>query len=221
MGGFGSTRWGDTLTRVSTENLPRLDVRALVRAGGLEPGSTTTVTWRDGASIMIHVLPGAPDSLALRYTTHTGTGQWLQVADRIAVTRTVCHFGGTREWFACPTCGLRCAVLYALLGRFRCRRCHHLAYASTRRHARLSRNDERLADSCTWHLIHTWLFSHRMRHSCTAGGAPARTGKDLYRLDVVKRLDVAACVNDGSLLCSDTEPLHRLSIWQRCQEMCR
>lgn len=132
MGGFGSTRWATTLTRVSTEGLPRLDVRALARAGGLAPGATGSVTWRDGTSITVQAIPGVPARLALRYAACTGTGQWIHVDDTVAVTRTPCQFGGSRAWFACPGCNSRCAVLYGMGGRFRCRCCHHLAYVSTR-----------------------------------------------------------------------------------------
>ena len=41
--------------------------------------------------------------------------------------------GGLRQWFACPTCGARCRILYGGYGngRFRCRRCHGLRYSST------------------------------------------------------------------------------------------
>lgn len=44
-----------------------------------------------------------------------------------------CHYGGHREWFACPArgCGRRVAKLYG--GRiFACRHCYQLAYSSQR-----------------------------------------------------------------------------------------
>ena len=43
MGGFGSNRWGTTVTRRSTDDVPQLDVRVLSREGTLQPGATSVV----------------------------------------------------------------------------------------------------------------------------------------------------------------------------------
>ena len=43
---------------------------------------------------------------------------------------TPCRFGGSRRWFLCPSCALRCGVLYLHEHRFACRRCHGLCYQS-------------------------------------------------------------------------------------------
>jgi hypothetical protein len=53
MGGHGSTRWGTTITRATTDGLPRFDVRALARAGGLRPGTVAIVTWDGTTSIAV------------------------------------------------------------------------------------------------------------------------------------------------------------------------
>lgn len=134
MGGYGSTRWDTTVTRPTTDGLPKLDVRALARAGALRPGTSASVRW-DGSSIVVAVPENIPDLLTLDYQTRSGSRAWEAVRERIPLTRTACTFGA-RVWFACPGCGERCAVLYALVGRFRCRGCHRLAYASTRRASR-------------------------------------------------------------------------------------
>ena len=110
----------------------RLDVRTLAREGGLQPGATATVTWYGGASITTVVAPNDADIVTLRYRSRTGYGPWRAVSEYVSVTRTPCTLGGTRDWFGCPGCGTRCAVLYAFLDQFRCRSCHQLAYASTR-----------------------------------------------------------------------------------------
>ena len=132
MGGFGSTRWGTTVTRMSTEGLLRLDARALARAGGLLPGGSGTVTWGEGATVTTEVGVDTPDVMAVRYGVRIGDGPVVSFREQVPLLRTRCTLGGTRHWFGCPGCGTRCAVLYAFLGRFRCRSCHHLAYASTR-----------------------------------------------------------------------------------------
>jgi hypothetical protein len=122
-----------TITRLTTEGVPRLDVRALARAGALLPGMTATVTWETGATITVAALVDNPDSLWLAYVVH-GPGHLAQtVRERIGLVRTPCTFGGERVWVVCPGCGRRCAVLYDLGGFFQCRSCHRLAYHSSRR----------------------------------------------------------------------------------------
>ena len=132
MGGYGSSRWGATVTRVSTEGLLRLDVRVLEREGCLRPGTSATVTWSGGPSIATKVAPEHPGIVTLRYLVRHGNEPCLSIQEDVALTRTRCTFGGTRVWFTCPGCGTRCAVLYAFRRWFRCRTCHHLAYGSTR-----------------------------------------------------------------------------------------
>jgi hypothetical protein len=132
MGGYGSSRWGATVTRVSTEGLPRLDVCILERMGCLRLGASAAVTWDSGTSITVEALSLDPRFVTLQYLTGTGSGSPAVVRQLILITTTPCAFGGTRVWFSCPGCCARCAILYALGGVFRCRRCHRLAYASTR-----------------------------------------------------------------------------------------
>jgi hypothetical protein len=133
MGGPGSTRWGTTITRATTEGLPRLDVRALARAGALRPGVSATVAWDRRGAITTEVRGGRSEELVLRYTIKRGMAHSVACEERIPLVTTPCTFGGKRVWFACPGCGGRCAVLYGHHGQFRCRGCHRLAYASTRR----------------------------------------------------------------------------------------
>jgi hypothetical protein len=55
---------------------------------------------------------------------------------RVAITWTACHLGGSRPWFVCSSnsdrryCGRRVALLYGAGEKFACRRCYGLAYAS-------------------------------------------------------------------------------------------
>ncbi len=132
MGGYGSSRWGTTVTRITTEGLPRLDVRALAHKGCLQPGTLATIAWDNGATVTTEVTLACPDVITLDYCASDPTGSWLPIHEDVSLTRTPCTFGSSRVWFACPGCGIRCAILYALGSRFRCRGCHHIAYASTR-----------------------------------------------------------------------------------------
>jgi hypothetical protein len=132
MGGPGSSRWGITVTRMTTEGLPRLDVRVLARQGALRPGTTATVTWDSGASVTTTVTTDAPDCLRLAYVVVDRRGVGRSVTARVPLLTTPGTVGGVRAWFGCPGCGRRCAVLHALGGRFRCRGCHHLTCRSIR-----------------------------------------------------------------------------------------
>ncbi len=130
MGGPGSTRWGMTVTRLSVDGLPRLDVRVVAREEALRPGTTSTVTWGTGATITLSVPAHIDDIVYVAYEVQNHRDGVMAIRERVELTRTPCTFGGFRVWFACPSCGTTCAVLYALCGRFRCRKRHHLAHAS-------------------------------------------------------------------------------------------
>jgi hypothetical protein len=130
---YGSTRWAMTATRLTTDGLPRLDVRALARAGGLAPGARATVTWSTAATITTEVPNDPCCRVILRYRARRGSDGWTVVDEAVAIAWTACTFGGSRPWLVCPGCGRRYAVLHGVAGWFRCRNCHGLAYASTRR----------------------------------------------------------------------------------------
>ena len=132
MGGPGSSRWRMTVTRLTTERLLRLDVRVLAREGALRPGTVSTVTWGNGASVVGHIPCDGPVCLMLAYEMVDRRLIRRFVTARLPILTTPGTVGGARDWFGCPGCGARCAVLYALHGRFCCRCCHKLAYASTR-----------------------------------------------------------------------------------------
>lgn len=134
MGGFGSTRWGWHRARQTTDPLLWLDVRILARQGSLTPGVWSTTSWTcrgEPSGSITH--RAKADALILDYHVKgPRDADWQPVRERIPLTSTPCHYGGSRPWFLCPGCGRRRAVLFSLDGRFRCRRCHELAYSSTR-----------------------------------------------------------------------------------------
>jgi hypothetical protein len=72
------------------------------------------------------------DALQLAYSWRPpGSTVWTRGTQRVLLTRTRCHFGGTRAWFRCGRCGRRAAVLYLAIGfGFACRRCLGLTYRS-------------------------------------------------------------------------------------------
>lgn len=59
--------------------------------------------------------------------TVSGRESFVQVRGaKVAIIRTACHFGGSRPWFVCPSCGGKFAILYPV----KCRQCLRLHYAS-------------------------------------------------------------------------------------------
>lgn len=136
MGGYESGFQG--VARRDTDGLPRLDVRWLARRGVIAPGASTydVVTWSRGAHKLAEIGVRYDDRAArveLSYEVGGQAGEPARsVREPVRVVRTPCRLGGARPWFACPGCGGRCAVLWLVGGVFRCRRCHDLAYASTR-----------------------------------------------------------------------------------------
>lgn len=139
MGGYGSGRWGLRPTKGTTDAALRLDVRFLTRAGLIAPGvvGSLVVAWSRGGepagTVEVRYDHDRPGEVVLDYGVRRGEdAPWERVRERVPLDRTPCRFGGDRTWFRCPGCGGRRAVLYGAAGRFRCRACHGLAYASTR-----------------------------------------------------------------------------------------
>ncbi len=136
MGGYGSGRVGWRTPRSTTESLLRLDVRRLHRYGQLQPGRRDSSSWlRNGkpSGSISHRAVGygsRAKALVLEYRLTTN-GQIEEVEQRVWLAWTPCNYGGARPWLLCPRCGRRVAILYAG-HRFYCRRCHDLAYSSTR-----------------------------------------------------------------------------------------
>ena len=52
------------------------------------------------------------------------------VEQRVQTQTSPCHLGGQRQWFTCPRCSKRVAVLYAPGRCFTCRQCGGLGYAT-------------------------------------------------------------------------------------------
>ena len=120
--GAGRPGW-----HVKAEHCLRLDVRSLARhkvlAGGIFSWRwTNSYTGEETGSIGLSVWG---DSLRLKFSI--GGKPTFQ---DIAVTRTPCHYGGTRPWLACPHCQQRIGVLFLRGGAFKCRRCADVRYSS-------------------------------------------------------------------------------------------
>jgi hypothetical protein len=126
--------------RTTCESCKSIDVRRWHREGRLHAGQYFSCSWtcRGKPSGNINVR-SEPDAVVLiyRYRWRSwGPTEWKSVEQRVPITWTACHLGGSRPWFICSVyaggryCGRRVAVLYGAGELFACRRCYGLAYAS-------------------------------------------------------------------------------------------
>lgn len=113
---------------VKAEHCKRLDVRRWQREGVLRPGVAGMWTWSDSATgerrgrIGYSVGGGYVN---LNYLINDKPSN-----QQIALVHTSVNYGGVRPWFVCPVRGERVAVLFLRAGRFACRQCQRIAYAS-------------------------------------------------------------------------------------------
>jgi hypothetical protein len=100
----------------------------------LASGFTGTLSWsRRGVKTGWIGYGCTGDAVRLTYTvTDTTTQQKTKHDYAVHLSRSACHFGGSRSWLVCPRvgCGRRVASLYMAGGLFLCRHCHQLGYES-------------------------------------------------------------------------------------------
>jgi hypothetical protein len=100
----------------------------------LKSGFSGTLTWsRRGMQTGCIGYACSGDAVRLTYTvTDTITQQKTKHDYAVQLSRSACHFGGSRSWLVCPRvgCGRRVASLYMASGLFLCRHCHRLGYES-------------------------------------------------------------------------------------------
>jgi hypothetical protein len=180
MGGYGSGRWGTGKgdAKALVESCRVLDIGLLVRDGVVRPDRSRRgkLSWsRDGeevASIGYQVDTRA-DGGTFRLTYSVGRDGREKAAQDYVVplVTTSLVSGGRRWWFRCvacreggPPCGRRAGKLYLPPGGrvFACRRCHDLAYSSSR-------------ESRKWDGM--------FRHLAASAGLPLATVKSAMKRD--------------------------------------
>ncbi len=93
---------------------------------------------RNCQAITIRVSQQAVQLCYQKRSTGEVIDQWVHLQS------TPCRFGGVRQWFTCPTCGKRVAVLYGPGKYFACRSCCGLGHTSQKEG--LGDRSSRLAD---------------------------------------------------------------------------
>ncbi len=130
MGGTGSGNYFFWGAKSTTESQHQIDIRWMKKQRYLYPGTTGTLSWscrgEESGSIGYRV---ETNRLVLNYRNRPNGGEWEDIEQLIYFDWTPCNYGGRRQWFRCPRCGRRIAVLYG--GKyFFCRDCHDLSYSS-------------------------------------------------------------------------------------------
>ena len=107
-----------------------IDIRELGRKGSLQYGESGLINYsRGGRPTGVLLYRAQEDGLKVMYWQRY-SGKWQSVEATLDYDYSDCYFGGVRQWFSCPQCGNRVAVIYA--GHFACRKCLNLAYESQR-----------------------------------------------------------------------------------------
>lgn len=135
MGGYGSGSGWRSGAKSTTDDYRRLDVRRWQREGMLKPGYWGGWQWtRDGVEVASIRMRTEEGRVVLMYRHRSYGAEWKDEEYPVRIVRTRCNLGGYRPWFICPACGCgrRVAILYGG-AIFACRRCHHLAYTSSRK----------------------------------------------------------------------------------------
>lgn len=132
--GTGGSRWGAGRRgyRVKAEDASPLDIRLLRTKRAIGDVHPFVWEWWMGNRSCGNVgVMLALDEMHLIYRTRNNSAdEGTQRTQSISISRTPCNFGGEREWFDCPRCQRRCAVIYFRWNHFACRRCQQVAYAS-------------------------------------------------------------------------------------------
>ena len=129
MGGPGSGMWL-RMSKSTTDQYHAIDIRKLGKKGRLQPGESGLINYYRGVTPTGVLLYRALEDELILFYGYRYNDAWETVDETLYFDYSDCHFGGVRQWFSCPQCGERVAVIYA--GHFACRHCLNLAYESQR-----------------------------------------------------------------------------------------
>jgi hypothetical protein len=109
------------------EDFHAIDLASLRR---LKAGHVSSINWSRAGHLTGQISIEVDSQCAcLTYRHRQIGGAWQEAREVVSFTETGTCFGGRRRWFECPGCGRPCRMLYGG-GRFLCRLCLRLRYAS-------------------------------------------------------------------------------------------
>lgn len=131
MGGKGSGNWCRWNTKTTTDDVKKIDIRLMKRKGWFIPGHKGSLKWTSNGEPSGNInYTCHNNSLTLNYRFRNHGEEWQPVTQIIQLDSSACNYGGNRQWFLCPNCGCRCAILYGADVLFLCRKCYNLPYDS-------------------------------------------------------------------------------------------
>jgi hypothetical protein len=113
---------------IKHEELQRLSLTTLRKRKLLSPGRSGSITWSCNERLTGLANFSMVDRYSSKISFPLPSGEWRH--ETIAHSFTPTNFGGWRLWFACPRCSKACGTLYRAHGRYVCRQCLRLTYAS-------------------------------------------------------------------------------------------
>ncbi|QZA78648.1 hypothetical protein K4H28_04360 [Deefgea tanakiae] len=128
MGGFGSGRNYSYSSKAKTSDYRFVDIRRWQRDGMLSKRHFDWSWHRNGERVASITVKVAENAITLQYRIKRN-GEWQDVDCKIKLSKTACNLGGSRQWFICPCCNRRAAIIY--IGKVpACRKCYRLSYSS-------------------------------------------------------------------------------------------
>jgi hypothetical protein len=132
MGGYGSGKRLRYGTKGTVDASRCLDIRYLKQHGLLDGGYYNMSWSRNGeptGNAAISITAGEKMTVSCKWRRGSDE-EWQPMDSTVNLAHTACAFGGSRQWFICPCCSSRVAVLILGAGYVACRHCLHLTYAS-------------------------------------------------------------------------------------------
>ena len=113
MGGSGSGSWYRWDSKKTTESQYKIDIRWMKKEVYLYPGTMGALSWTcwDEESEAISFRT-EPDKLVPTCRSRQNDGEWEEIENSIYFTWPQCNFWCRRQWFLCPECQRRLAIVY-------------------------------------------------------------------------------------------------------------
>ena len=191
MGGFGSGHYYRISKQATMEEHLKTNIGFLSKQGYLKSGVIATLSWSCGDEPRGSIsMRAGPSMITFSYTFTSYDKEPESVEQDIYITRTPCHFGGSRPWFICPICHRRVGVLVCAGRLFACRQCHHLPYAcqmesrSDRASRRIRKIQKRLGNPEWENVIDYWFPKPKGMHWRTYNRIVARADKPLRTIQL-------------------------------------
>jgi len=133
MGGSGSGTWYRYETKISIDQMMRIDIRYLKKHGMLKTGRYP-LAWAlsNGAEfgqVSLGVIEKKGVVVSFNWQSDS-TGLLTQYNIPIRFSQSACSYGGFRQWLNCPRCRRRVSIVALYPPVIACRHCLNLTYSS-------------------------------------------------------------------------------------------